>query len=403
MESPAPYLISWNITKRCNLKCAHCYLDATELSGIDDTSTGQAQKFIEEIKTVCPPGAMLILTGGEPLLRPDIYRIIEYASGKGLTVVLGTNGTLLDNLTVEKLLKAGVKGFGVSLDSVTPEFHNRFRNVNSAWERTVMGINALRRYGAEFHIQLTVTRGNIAEIPPLIEFAYKKGARAVNIFFLVCTGRGQNITDISPSEYETVLNYLTEAERAYKDKIMVRARCAPHFIRVASSLDPDNPFLRGGTSGCIAGKGYLRISPEGYVTPCPYIPVNKKSFNLKDTPLKTILEKDEDFIALRKNELIGKCADCEFNDVCGGCRARSLASTGNLMGDDPWCEAKPSGAVKPKVQKPLWTDDARKRLDNIPVFLRGMVKIGVERYARHKGMKKITPEIMMEMRRRSGR
>lgn len=401
-----PFLVSWNLTKRCNLKCAHCYLDAVELEGADDTRTDEAKRFIDEIASVNRQ-AMLIMTGGEPLLRPDFAEIASYASGKGLTVVVGTNGTLLDDAMVGTLVQSGVQGVGISLDSTTPVFHDRFRGVEGAWQRTMDGIEALKRRGLPFQIQLTVTRENRGDIPGLIESAANNGAKAVNIFFLVCTGRGQNMTDLTPEEYEATLKYLVEAEAQFEGRVMVRARCAPHFLRVASSLNPDSAVMKGQTSGCIAGTGYLRISPEGDVTPCPYIPPSKDGDNLKRKSLKDIWDLSPVFRSLRAPSYNGRCKDCEFNDVCGGCRARALSSTGDLMGEDPWCTHEPDGKrqrpATASSSAPVWTDEAKERLGKVPVFLRSMVKKGVERYAAAKGFKKITPEVMSELRKRAGR
>lgn len=404
-----PFLVSWNLTKRCNLKCAHCYLDAAELEGADETSTEEAKGFIDEVASL-NPGAMLIMTGGEPLLRPDFPELSRYASTRGLTVVVGSNGTLLDDPTVEMLAGSGVQGVGISLDSVTPVFHDRFRGVAGAWQKTVEGMEALKRRGLPFQLQLTVTRENRGDLPGLIEFAAQNGAKAVNIFFLVCTGRGQNMTDLTPEEYEATLKYLAEAESAFEGRVMVRARCAPHFLRVVSSLNPESAVMKGETSGCIAGTGYLRISPEGDVTPCPYIPASSVDANLKRVSLKEIWDNHPSFRSLRAPSYNGRCKDCEFNDVCGGCRARALSATGDLMGEDPWCthepdgkRPRPGGESNAGAFKPEWTDEAKERLGKVPVFLRGMVKKGVERYAAAKGIREITPEVMSELRKRTGR
>ncbi len=402
-----PFLVSWNLTKRCNLKCAHCYLDAAEIEGSDETDTEEAKRFIDEVAGVNPQ-AMLIMTGGEPLLRPDFPELARYASGKGLTVVVGTNGTLLDDSTVDMLMDSGVQGVGISLDSATPVYHDRFRGVEGAWQKTVDGMEALKRRALPFQLQLTVTRENRDDIPALIEFAAKNGAKAVNIFFLVCTGRGQEMTDLKPEEYEATLKYLAEAESGFEGRVMVRARCAPHFLRVVSSINPESAVMRGQTSGCIAGTGYMRISPEGDVTPCPYIPAASKDANLKRVSLREIWDNHPAFVSLRTPQYNGRCKDCEFNDVCGGCRARALSSTGDLMGEDPWCTHEPDAKKKtasprPQARDPVWTDDAKERLGRVPVFLRGMVKKGVERYAAASGIRVITPDVMSELRKRAGR
>lgn len=400
MDVPAPFLISWNLTKRCDLRCAHCYLDAGELEGAQDTSLKKTKDIIGQIHAL-NPGAMLILTGGEPLMRPDIYDIAGCASAKGLTVVIGTNGTLLDRPSVRRLMDSGVKGAGVSLDSVNKAIHDRFRGVEGAWERTVKGIDALGAEGLDFQLQFTVTKENRADLPSILKLAMDKGARAVNVFFLVCTGRGQGMTDISPSEYESVLEYLIKAGKEFEGKMLVRARCAPHFVKTASNIDPDGALSKGFASGCIAGAGYLRISPEGFVTPCPYIPVTASTPNLKDKSLKELWETDPAFLSLRSRQLKGRCAECEFSESCGGCRARALALNKDLMAEDPWCEHVPS-AGKRTAEEPVWTIQAAERLEKAPSFLRPMIKKGVEAYAKKKGLKEITPEVMAELRQKTG-
>jgi len=403
MDSPAPpFLISWNLTKRCNLLCGHCYLDSCELTGPDAVSTEDAYGFLAEIAGLSP-GAMLVLTGGEPLLRPDIFDIASRASSLGLSPVIGTNGTLLTEKTIEKLIDSGVQGFGVSLDSLNPQVHDRIRGMGGAWEKTMKGIEALSASGSPFQLQFTVTRDNREEMARFIDFATDIGAKAVNFFFLVCTGRGQKATDLTPQEYESALTLIARKEKEYESRIMVRARCAPHLVRVAGLADPESTLLKGATSGCIAGRGYLRISPEGFVTPCPYIPVSPSSPNLKEIPLGEIWEHGSEFAALRSPAYQGRCYKCEYAESCGGCRARAFASTGDLMGEDPWCLHEPKGKpVKPKTA-PAWSPEAEERLKNIPAFIRPMIKKGLERYASSKGINTITPELMAELKSKAGR
>ncbi len=403
MNDFAPFLISWNLTKRCNLKCDHCYLDASELEGTaGEIPAEEALRIVDQIAGYSP-GAMLILTGGEPLLRPDLYDIAKRASDGGLSVVVGTNGTLIDDAAAKRLRASGVQGVGISLDSIFPASHDEFRGLRGAWEKTVGAIDALKDNGLEFQIQFTVTKRNYDEIPDLIKMASDKGAKAANVFFLVCTGRGQEMTDISPEQYEGMLNYLADAEAEYAGKMMVRARCAPHFLRVVHQRSPDSSVMKGATSGCIAGTGYFRITPEGDVTPCPYMPGSVG--NIRRQPLSEIWESSATFQSLRNPQYNGKCADCRYNEACGGCRARALSSSGDMLGEDPWCDYKPELDEKKEVREmgPLvWEDAATARLKKVPVFLRGMVKKGLERYAKEKGLRVITPEIMEEMRSRVG-
>ncbi|MBI5048222.1 MAG: radical SAM protein [Deltaproteobacteria bacterium] len=411
-----PFLISWNITKRCNLKCNHCYLDAVELEqGTGEMPTNGAKKIIDEIASVNPQ-AMLILTGGEPLRRNDCMELTQHASDKGLMVVMGTNGTLLNDSVVKEMLQCGVKGVGISLDSIKSSYHDKFRGLSGAWEKTTAGMGILKKHGLDFQVQVTVTKDNYSEIPDIINLAYEKGARAANIFFLVCTGRGQEMTDITPQQYEETLTYLVKAEKDYEGRIMVRARCAPHFLRIAHKINPESHLLKGSTSGCIAGTGYFRITPEGDVTPCPYIPT--KIGNLSNTSLSHIWTTSPVFHSLRNPKYEGRCKECDYNEVCGGCRARAFAATSNIMGEDPWCEYEPKAKSKnpevrslspqalsggQKSEEIYWTPEAKERLSKVPVFLRGMVRKGLERYAKEKQLKEITPEIMAELRKRTGR
>lgn len=406
MAGKAPYLISWNITRRCNLSCAHCYLDSTALDGAGDITTEEAMRFVDEI-TSLNPGAMLVLTGGEPLLRPDIFEITGYAASGGLTVFLGTNGTLLDEAAALRLVRSGVKGVGVSIDSLTPSYHDSFRGVEGAWEKAVNGVEALKGAGLDFQIQFTITKDNRNELPQIIDFSRRRGARALNIFFLVCTGRGQELTDLDQSAFESTLREIAEARSFSNNGLMIRARCAPQFLRVLSESDPESPLLRGATSGCIAGKNYLRISPDGHVTPCPYIPADGNSPNLSGKGLVEIWREDKQFISLRDHALEGPCGGCAYEKLCGGCRARAVAGSKDLMGEDPSCgypsREETRRALRDEEQtlkEAVWTDEARERLERVPEFLRGMVAAGVERYALAKGIKEITPEVMSELKSR---
>ncbi len=227
------YVISWNLTKRCNLRCSHCYLDASFLEGdvVDELSLSESKKLIDQMAEV-NPNACLILTGGEPLLREDIFDIARYADGKGFMVVMGTNGLLLNDITIPKMIDAGIKGIGVSLDSIQPQVHDRLRGLEGAWEKTIQGIKTARKHGLDFQVQTTITKENYDEIPKMIDFSHELGASGFYLFFLVCTGRGEKMTDITPEQYEEILSYIYKVHGNY-DGMMLRAKCAPHFKRIA--------------------------------------------------------------------------------------------------------------------------------------------------------------------------
>ena len=359
------------------------------------------------------PEACLILTGGEPLLRDDIFDIASYADSKGFMVVMGTNGILLNDITVPKILNAGIQGIGVSLDSIRPEVHDRLRGLPGSWEKTIQGIKKAREYKLGFQIQTTVTKENFKEIPEMIEFAHKLGATGFYLFFLVCTGRGEKMTDITPEQYEEILSYVYKVHGNY-DGMMVRAKCAPHFKRIAYQIDQDSPLLKGYVGGCRAGTNYCRISPEGEVTPCPYMP--NSAGNVKDLSFKEIWSNSELLKQLRYPKYEGKCEYCEFKLLCGGCRARALAVHNDTFGEDPWCSYEPvkgnthviniATAIQFGLDKIstednnglIWTKEAKERLKKIPFFARRIAKGGLEKHARENKIKCITPELMDEVR-----
>lgn len=413
--------VSWNITRLCNLKCTHCYLPAGFVDTNEfpegyyrDSELTQSQCFrvIDEIAEI-NSNVLLILTGGEPLLRPDILKISDYAARTGFLVVMGTNGVLLNDETVQRMSDHGVAGAGISLDAVDPVNHDKFRGMEGAWEGTMNGIEALKRANLDFLVQTSVTRWNYDEIPQIVDFAYELGAKVFNLYFLVRTGRGKTVMDIAPAQYETMLSTLFELQAKYRGKMLVAAKCAPHYKRVIYEQQSDSPFLQAYPSGtCPCGIYYCRITPEGDLTPCPYMPVSVG--NLKTDSFATLWNRSKVFQELRDRKLLeGKCGACEFRDVCGGCRARAYAATDNYLAEDPSCDYQPgqTGEKTIKFEKTTpfaaetdyelqWTEAAQQRLDRVPSFARGMVTKSVEKYAREHGYSEITPEIMKAVKER---
>ena len=396
MSDFAPRLVSWNLTRRCNLRCAHCYLDANARSSTEGELTNtEGRMFIDQLADLCP-GAMLIFSGGEPLLRSDLGDLIAHAARRGLLPVLGTNGVLLTDQRAAELADNGLAGVGLSLDFLTPELHDDFRGKPGAWRQTVAAIEACQRHELPVQIHTSATAENYEEIPSLIRFASDQGAVAFNLFFLVCTGRGEEMTDITPSQYESALKFLTAAQVEYEGRLMIRARCAPHFRRLIHARSEGIAAI---TAGCMAGREYCRVTPEGTVTPCPYMPITVG--DLRTNSLAHIWETAPVFQQLRRPVLGGRCGECEFGALCGGCRARAFALTGDLMAEDPWCEYQPQPTREPlshPVGVPQWTAEARARLERIPVALRPMVERGITAHARSQGLTMITPEVMAELR-----
>jgi len=378
-------LIAINLTKRCNLACDHCYLDATTLKQgtADELTTREVNLILDQVHAL-NPDAMVVLTGGEPLLREDLEEIIEHGSQLGLFIVAGTNGIQLTSSRVHSLQAAGLMGVGVSLDSIYPEKHDNFRGKSGSWQKTMKGLENCREQELSFQVHFTVTRMNRDEIHDIIALSEEIGARVVNIFFLICTGRGDTASDLTPDEYETALKHIIQVQESYPDMI-VRPRCAPHFKRVAMQMNPDaeiNRISEQEGDGCLAGIHYCRINSSGDVTACPYIETAVGS--TREQPFTHIWNDSAEFAGLRNPDLDGKCGMCEYRSLCGGCRARPFAQGDGLFGSDLLCSYIPEGGplIEPlrDPNEVSWDEAALVRLERIPGFIRKMVKKKAEAY-----------------------
>lgn len=391
-ETYHPRVISWNVTAGCHLRCAHCYLAAGR-RGQDELSTNEGLRLIDQMAEAGTE--LLILTGGEPMLRRDLGLLARHATDRGIAVVLGTTGTLMTEVKAKELKDSGVIGVGISIDSLDPDLHDGFRGVPGAWERAVAGIAHCRAAGLEVLLHATALPMNYHSIPEMVRFAHEQGARAFHLFFLVCTGRGEGLTDLTPQQYETALSSLLEAEKEYPD-LVVRARCAPFIQRLAEERDVDH-----WAAGCLAGTSYCRITPNGDVTPCPYMPL--RAGNVRDASLGEIWETAPVLRQFRSPRLTGACGDCALaqgdNPLCVGCRARAFALKGNPLESDPWCLRGPLREAAPVQMTPEWTPEAIERLSRIPGFIRGRVQRAIEAHARKQGLARITPSTLEEMRR----
>jgi len=378
--SPQPLLVSWNITGLCNLACGYCYLDAArrKRGSRDELDTATAIGIVSQIAALAP-GAMLVFSGGEPLLRRDLATLVREAATYGLAPVIGTNGTLLSERRARRLKAAGTAGVGISMDSADAAFHDRLRGVPGAWRAALRGAAAARRAGLALLLQATLFKENRNDLAALADMAESFGAVALNFFFLVCTGRGATQTDLSPTAYEQTLERIVELQRA-RPHILIRARCAPHLRRLLGlRAGEGNRNYAAWSSACLAGRGYFRITPQGRVTPCPYIPT--VIGDLATNSLREIWERHPLLLRLRTELPAGKCGDCDFRYSCGGCRARALARHGELLAADPSClyarppETPPEPPATPPAHRELdWEPGARALLERIPAFVRATVK-----------------------------
>lgn len=354
-EKFVPLVVSWNVTRKCNLKCPHCYINATKEELPNELSTEEAKTLIDQICEVSKP--LLILSGGEPLLRKDIFELVRYGTEKGLRMGLGSNGALIDDVAAKKLKEAGVKTVSISLDSSIPARHDEFRGVAGSWEKAVSAIKALKENGVLVQVNTTVTQQNHAEIDDIMSLAEQLGVENFHLFFLVPTGRGIKIADISPAMYEDMIK-ATFAKTA-KHRLNVRPSCAPQFMRIAKGMGLD---MRQWIRGCIAGLYYCRVYPNGDITPCPYLPIELG--NVREKSFSEIWFTSEVFKALRNfDSLKGKCGECDHRGLCGGCRARAYGLSsdfidfcgdlrepaelkGDYLAEDPWCVYQPKTPAK---------------------------------------------------------
>jgi AdoMet-dependent heme synthase len=339
-------LVAWEVTRTCNLACVHCRAAALDRPYENELTTEEGLQLLDEIATFASP--IIILTGGEPLLRPDIFELAAHGNQKGFRMTMAVNGTLLSAELTRKLKEVGVQRISISLDGASAASHDAFRQVPGAFEGALRGVRYAREAGLDFQINTTITRQNLPELPALHALTISLGAVAHHIFLLVPMGRGRDLTEegIDAQQYEETLHWFYEQrERA---PLQLKATCAPHYYRIlrqrARTEGRDVDFQTFGldamTRGCLGGVGFAFISHVGQVQPCGYLELN--CGNVREKPFREIWQFSDifkDLRAFRKYE--GKCGQCEYLRVCGGCRARAYESTGNYLAPEPLCQYQP--------------------------------------------------------------
>ena len=388
-----PRLVFWEVTKGCNLRCIHCRATATELTSPADLPTAKALDIITQISEFANP--ILVLSGGEPLYRTDIFQLAKFGTDRGLRVALATNGTLVTKEIARKIVDSGVKRVSISLDGVNAETHDTFRGIPGAFDAALYGFRNLKEMGMAVQINMTIARHNAKQLPAVLDMVRGIGADALHTFLLVPVGCGVDIAEaqmVPPQEYEDLLNWFYDQEQ--RGDIELKATCAPHYFRVVrqrraaerkaegygatpakAAAEPAigatemtmpgstginlKPGTRAGghpgghpgggthpggmnavTKGCLAGTGVCFISHEGEVFPCGYLPA--LAGDLRKQSFAEVWTKSQVFETLRdNNNLTGKCGACEFRTVCMGCRARAYAATGDYMAEEPFCIYEP--------------------------------------------------------------
>ena len=339
-------LVAWETTRDCNLACMHCRASATQGPFSGELDTDASFRLLDQIAQVGKP--IIILTGGEPLLRTDIFDIAKYGTKKGLRMVMAPNGTLITENIAKQMADSGIQRISISLDGATRESHDRFRGVDGAFEGALRGIRLAKDAGIEFQINTTITKTNLHEIPKIQDLAVKLGAVAHHIFLLVPTGRGKYIVDqeITATEYERTLNWFYDQKE--KTPLQLKATCAPHYYRIlrqrakqeGKSITFNTHGMDAMTRGCLGGTGFCFISHQGIVQPCGFLDVN--CGDITQASFANIWNRSDIFLSLRNfDELKGKCGACEFKKVCGGCRARAYEATGDFLAEEPLCSYQP--------------------------------------------------------------
>jgi heme b synthase len=343
--------VAWEITRRCNLSCAHCRASSEDVDYQNELTTEECFRLIDSLLEAGKP--ILILTGGEPLYRDDIFEIGKYATGLGLRVVLGTNGTLITKELAGKLKGVPVSRVSISIDFPTPELQDGFRGMVGAFDAAVRGACEAREAGIEVQVNSTITRMNAEYMEDLLNLALELGAVAFHPFMLVPTGRGKALADVElpPGGYERILNWVYDKQLQLGDRISFKPTDAPHYMRITQQRRRDEPQpmtnqamdypnLDSVTRGCLAGTGFCFISHIGRVQGCGYLDV--EAGDVRQESFKQIWYEAPLFEKLRNlSNLKGKCGLCEYRRPCGGCRARAYEVTGDYLAPEPYCIYQP--------------------------------------------------------------
>ena len=346
-QGPGPRVIAWESTQACNLVCQHCRASAQQEPSSDELSTVEVLQLIDQIAALSKP--IFVISGGEPLMREDIFRVAAHANERGLRVAISPNGTLITPDVVNRLQAAGVQRVSVSIDGSRAARHDAIRGVAGAFSQAVRGVRYCREGRLPFQINTTVMRQNVDDLSAIHDLTVSLGAVAWHIFMLVPTGRGRVDDELTPRGYEAILNWIYDA--ATRSPIPMRVTCGPQFVRLVltrraeAATVPNLVGHRRGldrtSRGCLAGMGYCFISHRGEVYPCGYLPV--LAGDVREEDFGTIYRESALFRELRElSRLQGKCGRCSFVQCCGGCRARAFGLTGNYLAEEPYCFYQPS-------------------------------------------------------------
>ena len=335
----APRVIAWESTRACNFACVHCRAQAQKQPDPNQLTTQEALDLVDQIASFCKP--VLIISGGDPLQRKDIFDIAKYASDNGLRVVMSPSGSNITPEVIKKMKNSGVKMISLSLDGSSPEIHDGFRQVTGAFNLAMQNMSYAREGDLAFRINTTVTQHNLQDLPNILKLAVNVGAQEWDVFMLVPTGRGKIAMEITPTQYEETLKFIYETSQT--SQIPIKVTCAPQYRRIIAQQakqteNQGKPHLSG--RGCMAGNGFCFISHVGDVYGCGFLPISAGS--IRQQNLQQIYQHAPLFVELRNHELLkGKCGACNYKVKCGGCRARAFSTCKDYLEEEPYCIYKP--------------------------------------------------------------
>jgi len=341
-----PRIVAWEVTRSCNLNCVHCRASSRFGPYDQELDTGEALEVLDQIREVGTP--IIILTGGEPLLRKDIFELARYGTDRGLRMVMGSNGTLITARLARSIEESGIKRVSISLDGATRESHDAFRKVDGAFDRAMKGISNLKDQGVAFQINTTIAQRNLSELQEILDLAVRIGAIAHHIFLLVPTGRAREMVnqELSARDYENTLRWFYRQHDTVS--LELKATCAPQYYRIlrketssrGQNVHAKTMGLDAVTRGCLAGTSYCFVSHVGVVQPCGYLELD--SGDLRKATFSQIWHNSLIFNELRDfSKYKGKCGRCEYLAVCGGCRARAFEAYGDYLAEEPLCAYNP--------------------------------------------------------------
>jgi radical SAM protein with 4Fe4S-binding SPASM domain len=331
----APRVIAWESTRACNYACVHCRAKAQKQADPNQLTTQEALHLMDDIAEICKP--ILIISGGDPLQRADIFTVASYANSLGFHVVMSPSGSNITPEVIAQMKQSGVKMISLSLDGSTAQIHDLFRQVPGAFDLALKNITIAKNSSMPFRINTTVTKHNVHDLDDMQKLAVELGAAEWDVFMFIPTGRGKVTMSIRPKQYEATLKQIYEL--SLNSSIPIKMTCAPQYVRVAAQQSKEHKGKFHGR-GCMAGNGFCFISHVGEVFGCGFLPA--VAGNVRQQKFSDIYQKAPLFVSLRDSSLLtGKCGVCDFKGACGGCRARALSVHKSILAEEPQCTYKP--------------------------------------------------------------